>query len=81
MNDIYLMASMKFDFPEPFGPMTAVKGRIGPSRRNPRYDLKFSSSMYLSCAVGDMATSVEFCQKLKRKSGIGNEIKNHAKLL
>lgn len=46
------MASMKFDFPEPFGPMTAVKGRRGPSFRNPLYDLKFSSSIYLSWAVG-----------------------------
>lgn len=46
------MASMKFDFPEPFGPMTAVKGRRGPSFRNPLYDLKFSSSIYLSWAAG-----------------------------
>ena len=66
-KDNYLMASMKFDLPEPFGPMTAVKGRIGPSRRNPLYDLKFSSSMYLSCAVGDMARDEKICQRNVRK--------------
>ncbi len=47
-----LMASMKFDFPDPFGPMTAVNGKRGPSLRKPLYDLKFSSSMYLSWAAG-----------------------------
>lgn len=32
--------------PEPLGPTTALKGFRGPIMRLPRYDLKFSTSMY-----------------------------------
>ena len=39
---------MRFDLPDPFGPMTQVKLKKGPIRCIPAYDLKFSSSIYVT---------------------------------
>jgi hypothetical protein len=49
------MASMKLDFPDPLGPITAVKESRGPRLQWPLYDLKLSSSIYLRCT--DMMTN------------------------
>ena len=47
------MASMRLDLPDPLGPMTEVKSRKGPMRWTPAYDLKFSSSMYVTGMVSE----------------------------
>lgn len=72
----HLIASMRFDFPAPLGPITAVKSLKGPIFWIPEYDLKFSTSirtrrpMVVVKMCNERARRVSQLNVVKRKAAV-----------